>query len=76
MYSFIVLGIIPGTDIQIGFWPTMGLIAVSVIIFRIYKPRLAKILRDWWHQYDDVQDLAHRPLHASRLHRRLPKPAR
>ncbi|HEX5744237.1 MAG TPA: hypothetical protein VFX84_02190 [Candidatus Saccharimonadales bacterium] len=73
MYSFIVLGIIPGTDIQIGFWPTMGLIAASLVAFKIYKPRLTRVIRDWWHQYDDVEDPAHRPPHASSLHRRLPK---
>lgn len=76
MYDFIVLGLIPGTDIRIGFWPMLGLMAVSVIIFKIYKPRLVKIISGWWHQYDDIQDMAHRPLHARRLHRRMAKPAR
>lgn len=76
MYGFIVLGIIPGTDIQIGFWPMMGLMAATVVAFKFYKPRLAKIISDWWHRYDDMVDPAPRPLHASSLHRRLPKPAR
>lgn len=76
MYSFIVLGLIPGTNIQIGFWPMMGLIAVSLGVFKVYRHRAAKIISDWWHQYDDIADPAHRPVHASRLHRRMAKPAR
>jgi len=73
VYSFIVLGIIPGTDIQIGFWPMMGLMVTSLAAFKIYKPRLVKYVSDWWHQYDDLEDPAHQRLHASHLHRRLPK---
>jgi hypothetical protein len=76
VYGFIVLGIIPGTNIQIGFWPMMGLIAVSMAAFIIYKPRAARHISDWWHHYDDIEDAPHRPLHANRLHRRMPKPAR
>lgn len=73
MYSFIVLGIIPGTNIQIGFWAMMALITASLVAFKIYRHRLVKMISAWWHQYDDIEDIVRRPLHASRLHRRQPQ---
>jgi hypothetical protein len=60
MYSFIVLGIIPGTDIQIGF---TGWLAITALAWPLYK-----LSRRQLEQYV----LAHQPvgLHASQLHQR------
>lgn len=77
VYSFIVLGLIPGTNIQIGFWAWIALTILFFIGFRIYKGRLTTIISGWWHQFDDENYLLSRTtLHASQLHRRLHRAAR
>jgi hypothetical protein len=69
MYSFLVLGLIPGTDIQINFWAWIVLmIALATAAYRL-KSRLVRYVSAWWHQFDEA-DLPREPLHASRLHLR------
>lgn len=65
MYNFLVLGIIPGTNLQITFG--MWLLMCAVLTFK--APAL-------WRKYEDfLRGLAtpssHLPLHASQLHHRL-----
>jgi hypothetical protein len=77
MYSLLVLGLIPGTNIQIGFWAWIILTAILMITFALYKQHLVRLIKRWWHQFDeDAGSLARRPLHASQLHRRLHQLAR
>lgn len=77
MYSFIVLGIIPGTNIQIGFWAWMGLMIAFAVAFKLSKPRLVAMISNWWHQFDDENYLISRTtMHASQLHRRLHRAVR
>ena len=77
MYDFLVLGLIPGTNIQIGFWASIGLMIGLVIAYRLYRRRLFKLIEDWWHQFDEeAGGSARKPLPASRLHRRLHQMAR
>jgi hypothetical protein len=71
MYTFLVLGLIPGTNIQIGFWGWAIIMIALAIVFRIYKSRLTRYVKSWWHQFDDeLDELPRKPLHASRLHLR------
>lgn len=76
MYSFLVLGLIPGTNIQIGFWTWMVLMVGLIITFKIYKRRLYRAIENWWHKFDEETDVARKPLPASQLHRRLNQMAR
>jgi hypothetical protein len=76
VYNFLVLGLIPGTNIQISFWASIAMMVVFVIAFMIYKRRLTAIIKDWWHQFDEEDGLERKPLHASQLHRRLHQMAR
>ena len=62
MYTFLVLGLIPGTNLQITFktWlDLVGLIIVALLSYKLHNDHLARL------------PLARRPLHASQLHRRL-----
>jgi hypothetical protein len=71
MYNFLVLGLIPGTNIQIGFWAWAIIMIALVIGFRRIKPYVAALFDKWWHQFDDdLEGVPHEPLHASRLHLR------
>ena len=68
MYSFLVLGLIPGTNIAISFqaWIALGvMLALALPGHRLYVR---------YHQL--VSTAARRPLHASQLHRRLHQMAR
>jgi hypothetical protein len=76
VYSFLVLGLIPGTNIQIGFWAWIVLMVGLIITFKIYKRRLYRAIGNWWHQFDEDNGLARKPLPASQLHRRLHQMAR
>ena len=71
MYDFLVLGLIPGTDIQIGFW-TWIIITVAVVVgFKRSKPFVIETVEKWWHQFDeDVESVPNEPMHASHLHLR------
>lgn len=66
MNSFIVLGIIPGTDIRITFgaWLQLAVMLFAFVatlkIYRILEPRLAVLIEP-----------ARTPLHASQLHLRV-----
>jgi Sec-independent protein translocase protein TatA len=71
MYSFLVLGLVPGTNIQIGFWTWIIIMVVVTVVFRHYKQHLVESLNKWWHQFDeDVENVPREPMHASRLHLR------
>lgn len=75
MYSLLVLGLIPGTNIQIGFWAWMGLMVSLLIILRLSWHRIgASIAKRWRNLYEE--DGLHDPWHASRFHRRLQLRAR
>lgn len=69
MYSFLVLGYVPGTSLQINFqgWLDIAsLLAVAFMIRQYLKHR--QLVNEW------VQ--VRQPLHASQLHRRLTPTAR
>lgn len=71
MYNFLVLGLIPGTDIQIGFWTWIIITIGLVVAFQSSKPYLAEVINKWWHKFDeDVESVPREPLHANRLHLR------
>lgn len=71
MYNFLVLGLIPGTNIQIGFWTTIISMVALVFVFRRVKPFLIEAVNKWWHQFDeDIDGMPRKPLHANRLHLR------
>jgi hypothetical protein len=67
MYSILVLGLIPGTNIQINFWVWIILMIGLVLAFRKYKEQLYSRVSDWWHQFDDEHG-ARKPLPANQLH--------
>ncbi len=75
MYSLLVLGLIPGTNIQINFWAWIGLMTVLLILFRIYGRRVMNFVVAWWRSLDYIDD-PRDPLHASQLHSRLHLTAR
>jgi hypothetical protein len=65
MYSFLVLGIIPGTNFQITFgaWLNIiGLTLVAICMLYLYRRRSS---------YDYSQTFVRQPLPASRLHLRV-----
>jgi hypothetical protein len=71
MYNFLVLGLIPGTNIEIGFWTWIIIMTGLVIAFRRSKPYIIEMVDKWWHQFDeDVESVPSEPLHANRLHLR------
>lgn len=71
MYSFLVLGLIPGTNIQISFWAWLVLMALLAVAFKRYKHYAAERIEAWWHQFDDIDSAKQRkPLHANHLHLR------
>lgn len=71
MYNFLVLGLIPGTNIEIGFWAWIIIMGGLAVAFRRYKPYLIEAVIKWWHQFDeDLESVPHEPLHANRLHLR------
>lgn len=69
MYSFLVLGLIPGTDIQINFWVWIILMIGLVFAAHRLKPRVINYVVNWWHQFDD-ETTDRQPLHANQLHLR------
>lgn len=79
MYSLLVLGLIPGTNIQIGFWAWVGLMICLLIIVKLYWRRARSLatsfFQDKWQSLYD-EDGLHDPWHASRYHRRLDLKAR
>ena len=69
MYAFFVLGLIPGTNIQISFQAWLFIAPVLAVAGLILRPRLERRVRQWWHEYDEDQ-VSRQPLHASQLHLR------
>lgn len=80
VYSLLVLGLIPGTDIQIGFSAWVVMMIVLLIGFKLYRQRVARAVRslamETWKRFEGHYDLVRQPLHASQLHRRLTQTAR
>lgn len=71
MYNFLVLGLIPGTNIEIGFWSWIIIMVALMIAYRHYKQYLIEMIDRWWHQFDEeLEGVPHEPLHANRLHLR------
>lgn len=71
MYDFLVLGLIPGTNIQIGFWTWIIIAGGMFVAYRHYKQHLIELIARWWHQFDeDIEGVPREPLHANRLHLR------
>ena len=75
MYSLLVLGLIPGTDIQINFWAWLILMAGLIVAFKLLHKRVVNFLADLWKRLDYVEGVR-RPLHATQLHSRLHLTAR
>jgi len=69
MYALLVLGLIPGTNIQINFQAWLYIAPVLLAVGLILEPRLERRIRQWWHEFDEDQ-ASRRPLHASQLHLR------
>lgn len=70
MYTFLVLGLIPGTNIQIGFWTWLVIAGLLAVVLKRYRSRLVLAVAMWWHQFDEDEAASRKPLHASRLHLR------
>lgn len=68
MYSFFVLGLVPGTSIQITF--RMWFDVVSALIFITLGCRLL-LTQHRGHRPTEADDTSRLPLHASQLHLRL-----
>lgn len=69
MYTFLVLGLIPGTNIQINFYAWIIIMVGAAIIIHRQRPRIVRYASNWWHQFDE-DELARQPLHANQLHLR------
>ena len=65
MYNFIVLGIIPGTNIQIGFY---AWIILAITLFTLYY-LFHKRIMDFFNQPQNELEVR-TPLHANQLHYR------
>jgi hypothetical protein len=65
MYAFLVLGLIPGTNIQISFQAWLVIAPLLLVAAIVLSPRVLK----WWRKFNEDQ-ASRRPLHASRLHLR------
>jgi hypothetical protein len=61
MYSFIVLGIVPGTNLQIGFSAWLILSGLALVTFRL-RHQIGKLAV--------TVQAVRQPLHASQLHQR------
>lgn len=60
MYDIIVLGMIPGTQIQISFQAYLGIFLLALVIIYVYRLlNTRKFL---------AQQIVRMPLHASQLH--------
>lgn len=64
MYSFFVLGIIPGTNIAISFQVWLALMVLLAVGVVVLKPRVARYIRE------NYIDFRREPIHASELHLR------
>lgn len=75
MYSLLVLGLIPGTNISISFQAWIILMLGLAIAFKFYRRRVLEYLAMWWRSLEGIED-TRRVVHASQLHRRLHLTAR
>ena len=64
MYSFLVLGLIPGTNLQINFQGWLNLLGLSLVAGTLLHVRMRRSLAA---ELINVRT----PLHASQLHQRL-----
>ncbi len=62
MYNFLVLGLVPGTNLQITFTTWLDVIGLGIAGFLAYS---------LYERNDAQHALVRVPLHASQLHRRL-----
>jgi hypothetical protein len=69
MYTFLVLGLIPGTNIQINFWAWIVIVIGAAFVAHRLKSRVVAFASTWWHQFD-ADKATRQPLHASQLHLR------
>jgi hypothetical protein len=68
MYSFLVLGLIPGTNIQISFQAWLGIMAAVVAVL----PFVAAFIKPHWHKrLAELAATEHQPVHANQLHLRV-----
>jgi hypothetical protein len=70
MYSFLVLGLIPGTNIQLSFWAWLVIMPLLVVAGRKFRPQVRDLI-EW-----GLAPQPRLPLPANRLHRRLQPTAR
>ncbi|MGC1177130.1 MAG: hypothetical protein WA843_03605 [Candidatus Saccharimonadales bacterium] len=64
MNSFLVLGQVPGTNIQISFQAWLTILGMLLIVAAKFRPHAQRALRQ--NQADSLRQ----PLHASQLHQR------
>jgi hypothetical protein len=69
MYTFLVLGLIPGTNIEISFWAWIIIMAFVAIAGYRLRSRVVRYVTTWWQQLDE-DEFARQPLHANQLHLR------
>ena len=65
MYTFLVLGLIPGTNIQLSLQAWLGIMAGLAVAFVKLKPYAHRLVQ--WGQATAPRTI----VHASQLHRRL-----
>jgi hypothetical protein len=70
MYSLLVLGLIPGTNIQLSFWAWLIIMPLLAVLGLLLKPYIRHLV-EWGKAVPPRL-----PLSASQLHRRLQLTAR
>ncbi|MEK7594471.1 MAG: hypothetical protein AAB436_02430 [Patescibacteria group bacterium] len=68
MYSFLVLGIVPGTNIAISFQVWLAIMALLIVAAWRVKPRIGRLINEVVDEIFGTQQ--RQPLHASQLHLR------
>jgi hypothetical protein len=68
MYTFLVLGLIPGTNIQINFYAWLVIMVGLIIMAYRLLPRVVRLVSACWRKLNNTS--ARKPLHASQLHLR------
>lgn len=65
MYNFLVLGLIPGTNIQIGFYAWIALVISLMVATYFANKKILQIINA-----PDFEFEIRKPLHANQLHSR------